>query len=98
MRPPILSFPAERANRAMLTSTMRLVFETTIERRRNRASQCRCRSSTVVLPIRAEAMHADGYAFFCSANSVWLTDAVPPTYIRFDAALHSGALDGVHTR
>src|SRR5215204_7079858 len=44
MRPPILSFPAKRANRAMLTSTMRLVFETTIERRRNRASQCRWRA------------------------------------------------------
>src|SRR3954452_4029218 len=29
MRSPILLFPAKRANRAMLTSTMRLVFETT---------------------------------------------------------------------
>src|SRR3954454_15034467 len=33
MRSAILLFPAKRANRAMLTSTMRLVFETTIERR-----------------------------------------------------------------
>ncbi len=33
-----------RANRAMLTSTMRMAFDTTIERRRKRASQCRCSS------------------------------------------------------
>src|ERR687893_208140 len=32
MRSPILLFPAKRANRAMLTSTMRLAFETTMER------------------------------------------------------------------
>jgi hypothetical protein len=32
MMSPILAFPAKRANRAMLTSTMRLAFETTIER------------------------------------------------------------------
>ena len=38
-----MAFPAKRANRAMLTSTMRLAFETTIERRRIRASQCRWR-------------------------------------------------------
>src|SRR3954453_11697515 len=35
MRLPILSFPAKRANRAMLTSTMRWAFETTMERRRD---------------------------------------------------------------
>src|SRR5215210_2971989 len=44
MRSPIRLLPAKRANRAMLTSTMRLAFETTIERRRNRASQCRWRA------------------------------------------------------
>src|SRR5215204_1571097 len=44
MRSAILLFPANLANRAMLTSTIRLVFETTIERRRNRASQCRWRA------------------------------------------------------
>jgi putative RNA 2'-phosphotransferase len=31
---------------------------------------------------RAGAMHADGYALYRSANGVWLTDAVLPTYIR----------------
>src|SRR3954454_17262501 len=44
MRSAILLFPAKRANRAMLTSTMRRAFETTMERRRNRASQCRWRA------------------------------------------------------
>src|SRR6185295_3741768 len=44
MRSAILWFPAKQANRAMLTSTIRLTFETTIERRRNCASQCRCRA------------------------------------------------------
>src|SRR5829696_1829424 len=39
MRSATLSFPAKRANRAMLTSTMRWAFETTMERRRNRASR-----------------------------------------------------------
>ena len=37
MRSPILLLPANLANRAMLTSTIRLAFETTMERRRNRA-------------------------------------------------------------
>src|SRR3954452_316301 len=50
MRSPILLFPAKRANRAILTSTMRLVFETTMERRRNRASQCRWRALSRSMP------------------------------------------------
>jgi hypothetical protein len=54
MRSAILLFPAKRANRAMLTSTMRLAFETTMERRRNRASQCRWRV------CRAEQNQATG--------------------------------------
>jgi hypothetical protein len=41
MRLAILLLPAKRANKAMLTSTMRRAFETTMERRRNRANQCR---------------------------------------------------------
>ena len=44
MRLPILLFAAKRANRAMLTSTMRRAFESTIERLRNRANQCRWRT------------------------------------------------------
>lgn len=36
----------------------------------------------VVLVIDAGRMAADGYTFTCSANGVWLTDHVPPQYIR----------------
>jgi putative RNA 2'-phosphotransferase len=53
------------------------------------------RGRTVVLPVCAGAMHADGYAFFRSANGVWLTDAVPPTYIQFDMATWGGTRNGV---
>jgi len=48
-----------------------------------------------VLPVCAGAMHADGYAFFRSANGVWLTEAVPPTYIEFDMAAGGGPRNGV---
>lgn len=36
----------------------------------------------VVLVIEAGKMAADGHLFYCSANGVWLTDHVPPAYIR----------------
>jgi putative RNA 2'-phosphotransferase len=36
----------------------------------------------VVLAIDAARMHADGHLFYCSANGVWLTDAVPAAYVR----------------
>ena len=52
MRSLKLLFPAKRANRAMLTSTIRLAFETTIERRRNRASQCRLAGVVPLNPVR----------------------------------------------
>lgn len=39
----------------------------------------------VVLKINASAMHQDGFLFFCSENSVWLTDFVPPQYLEFPA-------------
>ena len=35
-----------------------------------------------VLAIDAAGMSAAGHAFQCSANGVWLTDHVPPTFIR----------------
>ncbi len=35
----------------------------------------------VVLAVAAGRMYADGYQFFCAANGVWLTDAVPAAYI-----------------
>ena len=53
------------------------------------------RGRTVVLPVCAGAMHADGYAFFRSANGVWLTDAVPRAYIQFDMAAGGGPQNGV---
>ncbi len=36
----------------------------------------------VVFEVDAAAMHAAGYTFSVSANGVWLTDAVPPEYLR----------------
>lgn len=39
------------------------------------------RGKPVILRIDAAAMRRDGYAFYCTANGVWLTDTVPPAYI-----------------
>lgn len=36
----------------------------------------------VVLSVAAEAMYKAGILFFVSANGVWLTDEVPPEYLR----------------
>ena len=36
----------------------------------------------VLLAIDARRMLADGYEFFVTGNHVWLTDHVPPSYIR----------------
>ena len=41
------------------------------------------RGMPVVLRIFADRMRCDGHSFFLSANGVWLTAAVPPTYIEF---------------
>jgi putative RNA 2'-phosphotransferase len=41
------------------------------------------RGKPVILRIDAARMHADGRTFFVSANGVWLTDDVPPSYITF---------------
>lgn len=35
----------------------------------------------IVLRVNAGAMHADGHVFFLSANGVWLTAHVPPTFL-----------------
>jgi putative RNA 2'-phosphotransferase len=40
------------------------------------------RGRPVVLVINAAAMYRDGFVFYCSANGVWLTDHVPPKYLR----------------
>jgi putative RNA 2'-phosphotransferase len=36
-----------------------------------------------VLEVRTEAMHVDGFEFFCAENGVWLTEHVPAKYIDF---------------
>ncbi|MFF0201005.1 RNA 2'-phosphotransferase [Streptomyces sp. NPDC005017] len=41
------------------------------------------RGRPVVLTVDAGAMHRDGHVFHVSANGVWLTQAVPPGYLRF---------------
>jgi putative RNA 2'-phosphotransferase len=49
------------------------------------------RGKPVVLTVRAADMAGAGYPFFVSQNGVWLTDHVPPTFIRFpeEPARHS---------
>jgi putative RNA 2'-phosphotransferase len=36
----------------------------------------------VLFAVDAAAMHQAGHRFYCSANGVWLTDEVPPQYLR----------------
>jgi putative RNA 2'-phosphotransferase len=47
----------------------------------NRVGQRRGRP--IVLAVEAGSMYRDGYLFFRSENGVWLTEAVPPGYLRF---------------
>jgi putative RNA 2'-phosphotransferase len=41
------------------------------------------RGAPVILRVAAATMHADGHAFYLSANGVWLVEHVPPRYIDF---------------
>ncbi|QHC26502.1 RNA 2'-phosphotransferase [Streptomyces sp. GS7] len=41
------------------------------------------RGKAVVLTVDATAMHRRGHVFRVSANGVWLTDRVPPEFLRF---------------
>jgi putative RNA 2'-phosphotransferase len=41
------------------------------------------RGRPVILTVRAGQMYRDGYAFYLSANGVWLCDHVPAKYIEF---------------
>lgn len=41
------------------------------------------RGRPVILKVDASAMFADGYQFYCSTNTVWLTDRVPAQFISF---------------
>ena len=40
------------------------------------------RGKPIILVIKAQLMHKNGYQFFKSENGVWLTDRVPPEYIK----------------
>jgi putative RNA 2'-phosphotransferase len=42
----------------------------------------RRRGAAVVLVVDAAAAHASGHEFRRASNGVWLTDAVPPAYLR----------------
>ncbi|HEX6970060.1 MAG TPA: RNA 2'-phosphotransferase [Micromonosporaceae bacterium] len=42
----------------------------------------RRRGTVAVITVDSAAMARDGYVFYRSANGVWLTDAVPPAYLR----------------
>lgn len=42
----------------------------------------RRRSRNVILEIDAEGMSKDGHLFYRSENGVWLTDSVPPKYLK----------------
>lgn len=48
------------------------------------------RGKPLVLEIDAAAMAADDHLFYRSGNGVWLTDLVPPQYLRFTPASVSG--------
>lgn len=39
------------------------------------------RGKPAILTVRSGQMWRDGHRFYRSANGVWLTDAVPPTYL-----------------
>jgi len=49
------------------------------------------RGKPVVLVVRAADMVAAGHAFYVSHNGVWLTDAVPATFLDFPAPMPEGA-------
>lgn len=40
------------------------------------------RGRAIILQIDAAAMYADGHAFYVTENQIWLTDAVPPRFLR----------------
>jgi putative RNA 2'-phosphotransferase len=42
------------------------------------------RGRPVILRVAAGRMHRDGHVFYLSANGVWLTDEVPPSYLARD--------------
>lgn len=41
------------------------------------------RGKPIILKIASQDMHKAGFEFFKSANDVWLTEKIPPQFIRF---------------
>lgn len=41
------------------------------------------RGKAIILEVMSKEMHSDGFAFYLSANGVWLTDSVPAKYIKW---------------
>jgi putative RNA 2'-phosphotransferase len=48
------------------------------------------RGKPVILAVDAGGMHRDGHRFYVSANGVWLTEFVPPSYITLAGPRFSG--------
>jgi len=44
------------------------------------------RGRPIVLSVHAGAMHRSGHLFHVSSNGVWLTEAVPPEFLRFPSS------------
>ena len=51
--------------------------------RETAASVGQRRGGPVVLVVEAGCMHREGHHFYQSENGVWLTESVPPAYLRF---------------
>jgi len=49
----------------------------------------------VVFRVDAAAMRRDGHTFYRSANGVWLTDHIPPRYLRHADAVQTTAMADV---
>lgn len=48
------------------------------------------RGKPVILSVDASAMHRNGFRFYRTANDVWLTESVPPDYIRAPSTATKG--------
>ena len=46
------------------------------------------RGRPLVIQVAAGAMAHQGYQFFRSANGIWLTDRVPPQFLRLESEAH----------
>ena len=64
-----------------LTRRSRTHVHLSLDEETARIVAARRRGTIVILRVRAEEMHATGYTFYRSANGVWLTDHVPPSFL-----------------